>query len=82
MTTEKVRKNRAEEKKANNSVSGLARLSEKELEKYEGKFVGIVNGKVEFSGTDATKVLKWVVQNKSPDKVFSSIPKRGVSIVK
>lgn len=69
-------------KKEGSSVSGISRLSPAEIEKYEGKFVGIVNGKVAFADSNAQKVIDWVLKSKATDKVFSSIPKVGVFLVK
>ena len=69
-------------KEGDDSTSGISKLSDVELKKYEGKFVGIVDGKVKFADTDASKVLNWVINNTSSNKVFSSIPKSSASLVK
>ena len=69
-------------KKDVSSVSGISRLTPGEIKKYEGKFVDIVNGKVAFADTNAQRVIKWVLDSKATDKVFSSIPKAGIFLVK
>ena len=62
--------------------SGLSVLSSEELVRYEGKCLGIVNGKVKFVDTDANKVVKSLLSEKSHDKVFTSIPLSNIALVK
>lgn len=62
--------------------SGLSVLKPEELVDYEGQCLGIVEGKVKFHGTNAEKVLKELIQCKSEDKVFTSVPKSNVTLVK
>ncbi len=62
--------------------SGLSVLSPEQLVEYEGKCLGIVNGKVKFVNEDANTVVKALLAEKSPDKVFTSIPLSNVALVK
>lgn len=62
--------------------SGLSVLTPEELVKYEGKCLGIVDGKVKFKSDDANEVVKALLAEKSSDKVFTSIPRSNVVLVK
>lgn len=64
------------------AAPGLASLSLDELREHEGKCVAIVEGKVVFSSKDASEVLQKLMEIKSHDKVFSSIPKSSVTLAK
>ncbi|MBI3037251.1 hypothetical protein HYY73_05910 [Candidatus Woesearchaeota archaeon] len=62
--------------------SGLSMLSQDELVEYQGKCLGIVEGKVKFSDADADKVLRGLMSVKSEDKVFTCVPNIKATMVK
>ncbi len=62
--------------------SGLSVLKPEEMVEYEGQCLGIVEGKVKYHGTDAAKVIKALLAEKTTDKVFTSIPKSNLALVK
>ena len=62
--------------------SGLSVLTHEEFVKYEGKCLGIVDGKVKFHSDNANEVVKALLAEKSSDKVFTSIPRSNVVLVK
>lgn len=70
------------EKEVTMRPSGLSVLSPEQLVEYEGKCLGIVNGKVKFINEDANVVVKAILAEKSSDKVFTSIPRSNVALVK
>ena len=62
--------------------SGLSQLKPEELTKYEGQCLGIVKGKVKYHGTNVAEVIKALLAEKTSDKVFTSIPKSNLALVK
>lgn len=62
--------------------SGLSVLKPEEMLEYEGQCLGIVDGKVKFHDKDANKIVKALLAEKSPDKVFTSIPRSNIALVK
>ncbi len=62
--------------------SGLSVLKPEEMIEYEGQCLGIVDGKVKFHDKDANKIVKALLAEKSPDKVFTSIPRSNIALVK
>lgn len=70
------------QKKAGVRPSGLSMLSSKELTKYQGHCLGIVEGKIKFVGKEANKVLRDLLQIKSRDKVFTCVPNLKATMVK
>ena len=73
---------RTMQKEAGLRPSGLSVLTHEELVKYEGKCLGIVDGKVKFHSDNANEVVKALLAEKSSDKVFTSIPRSNVVLVK
>ena len=62
--------------------SGLSVLTKEEFKEYEGKCLGIVDGKVKYHGTNVAKVIKALLAEKTSDKVFTSVPKSNIALVK
>ena len=73
---------RSMKKEAGMRPSGLSVLTHEEFVKYEGKCLGIVDGKVKFHSDNANEVVKALLAEKSSDKVFTSIPRSNVVLVK
>ena len=69
-------------KKEGVGASGLSHLSKQELKNYQGKCLGIVNGKVKFVNRVATKVLEQLKEVESEDKIFTCVPKSNITLVK
>ena len=62
--------------------SGLSVLTPEEMVEYEGKCLGIVNGNVKFVSKDANAIIKALLAEKAQDKVFTSIPRSDIALVK
>ena len=62
--------------------SGLSVLTPEEMVEYEGQCLGIVNGKVKFVSKDVNTVIKALLAEKTRDKVFTSIPRSDIALVK
>lgn len=70
------------EKEVAKRPSGLSTLTPEEMVEYEGQCLGIVNGKVKFVSKDANTVIKALLAEKTQDKVFTSIPRSDIALVK
>ena len=62
--------------------SGLSVLKPEEMIEYEGQCLGIVDGRIKFHGKDANEIVKALIAEKSSDKVFTSIPRSNIALVK
>ena len=58
-------------------------LSPEVMERYEGKCVGLKNGKVVVSGKNAGKVLReLLIKGKGDELTFACVPSRNAVMVK
>lgn len=62
--------------------SGLSMLKPEEMIENEGMCLGIVDGKIKFRDKDANTVVKALLAEKSSDKVFTSVPRSNIALVK
>ena len=79
---EKAQDSAMHKKEGQSAMPGIASLSQRQLKEYEGKCVGIVDGKAVFAHEKAAKVLEELNKYVSPDKVFTCVPKGNVTLVK
>ncbi|HLD96773.1 MAG TPA: hypothetical protein VI934_00335 [Candidatus Nanoarchaeia archaeon] len=69
-------------KEGKSALAGISYLTHDELREFEGKCVGIVDGKAVFAHEKAARVLEELNKFKSSDKVFTSVPRGNVTLVK
>ena len=70
------------EKEMKSAVAGVSHLTRDQLKKFEGKCVAIVDGKAVFAHENAAKVLEELKKFESSDKVFTSVPRGNITLVK
>lgn len=79
---EKAQDRAMHKKEGQSAMPGIAGLSQRQLKEYEGKCVGIVDGKAVFAHEKAARVLEELNKYTSPDKVFTCVPRGNVTLVK
>lgn len=79
---DKSEKRGMHKKEVISAASGLSHLSYKQLKDYQGKCVGIVDGEAKFVNKNPVKVLEELKKVESNNKIFTCVPKGGVTLVK